>query len=197
MRYSEALRDHQGGFLRRYGGSFDGVTGTMAAALASGAAVFAQRFDEALADGVVQIDWIHLHYVCLVAFTAPVTAGRALVLKRGASATADPAGGAATTHMGDELGGSGGLAGRVATTGALTMTGITLESAVRRRLLLAHAGAAGNDYDEIWSFADDPLYLSPGESIALVAEQAFDAAGTWQLSVTGHATLVGPVASGF
>ncbi len=76
------------------------------------------------------------------------------------------------------------LTGMVATTGAMTMTSVVFEDAVRARLMLVQAGNAGNDYDEIWQF-DDPLILLPGQCIGILAGQAFDAAGTWQLNVKG------------
>ncbi len=75
------------------------------------------------------------------------------------------------------------VVGKIATTAALTMSGITLETPAIARLLLATYGTAGQDYDEIWQF--DGEALLPGELFALTAPQAFDAAGTWQASIKG------------
>jgi hypothetical protein len=48
--------------------------------------------------------------------------------------------------------------------------------------MLAHVGAAGQDYDELWTF-DDPLILQAGMAVGILAPAAFDAGGTWQLNV--------------
>jgi hypothetical protein len=172
--------------------TFTGMTGTIAAGLASGGCVCAARYP---ADGVGKtlLYRLHLHYVCLGVFTAPITAGRSLVLARGSGA--DPSGGSALSVFDADtiaaVAGSQLLAGRIATTGALTVTGITFETAPRARMLLAHAGSAGNDYDEIWDLSRDPVVLAPGELFGLRAGQAFDAGGSWQLSVKGEAVELG------
>lgn len=185
MRYAEIIEQHTSPGRPFKGVSFSGVTGTMAAALAADGAVCALRYP-ATAVKRWALQWIHLHYVCIGAFAAPVTAGRRLALKRGSGG--DPSGGTALDVVRNDsgLGSTNETAptGQIATTGALTMTGVTLESAVRARLLIAHAGASGNDYDELWSF-DDPLILRPGQLAAIVAGATFDAAGTWQLAVKG------------
>src|SRR5262245_33827531 len=69
---------------------FTGLTGTMAAGLANAGCVCAARYP-ATATGKTLLHRLHLHYVCLGAFTTPVTAGRSLLLKRGAGA--DPGSG--------------------------------------------------------------------------------------------------------
>jgi hypothetical protein len=166
------------------GQSFAGFTGTMAAALGAGSVVFAARYALA-ATGKLFVPWMHLHYTCLAAFTTPVTAGRRLALRRGAGGS--PTTGTAidvTRDVSDENAESL-LTGQVATTGALTMTGVTLETPTRARLMLSQAGAAGVDYDELWTFGG--FSLLPGELFAILAPAAFDAAGTWQLSVKGEA----------
>lgn len=169
-----------------------GQTGTMAAALASGAAILAARYPAA-GLGVTLVHRIHVHYVCLVAFAVPLTAGRGLVLVRGAGA--DPSGGGDLTNVDADaiaaVDGSALLAGKVATTAALTVAGITLETSPRARMLLAGAGNAGNDYDEVWDLSDNPLVLAPGKLFAVCAGQLFDATGTWQASITADAVEVG------
>jgi hypothetical protein len=167
------------------GQTFSGVTGTMAAALANAATVCAVRYPLA-GTRRFALTWLHLHYVCLGAFTVPVTAGRRLALRRGAGG--DPSGGTDLDVVRNQSDISATneavVTGQISATAALTMTGVTLETAVRMRMLLAHAGASGNDYDEIWAPAD-PLILLPGQLAAITAGQVFDAAGTWQLSVKG------------
>lgn len=134
---------------------------------------------------------IHVQYVTLTAFTTPVTAGRALRLVRGAptaGTAADPSGGAAyvmvrkrSTPTNETLG-----VGRVSTTVVLTTTGLTFETAPFQRMLLVQAGASGNVWDEKWLFDGveaDPLYLVPGELLAIQTDSAFDAAGTFQLQI--------------
>lgn len=184
MRYSEALAINAayGSSANYRGQSFSGFTGTMAAALAANSTVLALRYPLA-STGKGLIKWLHCHYTCLGAFTTPVTAGRRLALKRGSGG--DASGGTNLDFVRDQSSSDETLwTGQVATTGALTMTGVTYETAVRARLMLSQAGAAGADYDEIWNF-DDPLVLLPGELLGIVAPVAFDAGGTWQLSVKG------------
>lgn len=163
-----------------------GITGTMAAGLASGACAWAFRYPLA-ATGKLYVERIHQHYVCLGGFTAPITAGRRLALFRGFGA--DPAGGASldvvrkcSSEAVETL-----VSGKIATTAALTTTGITFESSPGRRLLLAHAGVAGASYDEEWRFdgaGADSEPLLPGELFGGLAGQAFDAGGTWQLNLS-------------
>lgn len=137
---------------------------------------------------------IHVQYVCLTAFTTPVTAGRALRLVRGAPTTggtaSNPSGGAAYTmvHKRSDVSASVETlgVGRVATTAVLTTTGITFETAPMQRMMLVGAGASGAQYDEAWRFDGveaDPIYLLPGELLAIATDAAFDAAGTFQLQV--------------
>lgn len=141
---------------------------------------------------------IHVQYVTLTAFTTPVTAGRALRLVRGAptSGTAsNPSGGAAYVMVhkrSDEVTETLGV-GRVALTGVLTTTGITFETNPLQRIMLAQAGSSGNSYDEAWRFDGieaDPIYLLPGELLAIATDSAFDAAGTFQLQVDVDAVEV-------
>ncbi|MEY4548245.1 MAG: hypothetical protein RL685_4440 [Pseudomonadota bacterium] len=172
--------------------TFSGTTGTMAAALASGACVCAARYPSA-GVGKTLLHRLHVHYVCLGAFTTPVTAGRSLILQRGSGG--DPSGGNALDIFDADtiaaVNGSELLAGRIATTAALTVAGITFEAAPRARLLLAQAGESGKDYDEIWDLSEDPMVLAPGQLWGLCAGQLFDAGGSWQLSVKGEAIELG------
>lgn len=181
------IRNEHGGYWR--GQRIGGVTGTIAAGLASGSAVFTARYPAA-GLGRVLVRWLHLHYVCIAAFTTPVTASRRLALQRGSGA--DPSGGAAGIVSRDQSDPATetAMVTRIATTGALTMTSVTLETDSRERMLLAHAGASGQDYDEIWDMRDDPMVLLPGQLLAITAPATFDAGGTWQLSVKGSCVEV-------
>jgi len=180
MNYLQA-RQQAGGSLPFKGQTISGVTGTMAAALAANAVVTAWRYPTTgPTKGLVH--WVHLHYVCIVAFTAPVTAGRQLHIIRGSGG--DASGGTALdvsrnqSDLTETL-----FTGQIATTAGLTMTNVVYTSEVpKARMLLAHAGAAGSSYDEIWRF-DDPLMLLPGELLAVRTPAQFDAAGTWQLNI--------------
>jgi hypothetical protein len=184
MRYSDALAVDAslGSFANYRGQGFAGMTGTMAAALSANSTVLALRYPLA-ATGLGLLKWMHLHFTCIGAFTTAVTAGRRLALKRGSGG--DPSGGADLDITRDQAAGTELLwAGKVATTGALTMTNVAYETAARARLMLSQCGAAGSDYDEIWTF-DDPFFAAPGELFGIVAPATFDAGGTWQLSVKG------------
>lgn len=175
-----------------YGQSFSGVTGTMAAALASGGTVWAYRYPAA-ATRRLFFPRLHPHYVCLGSFTAPVSAGRQLQLVRGAGA--DASGGTAldTRRHQSNVSAENLGSGRIADTAGLTTSGITFESVPFRRMLLAGAGVQGDQWDEVWDYDGDdspPLILLPGELFALRAPAQFDAAGTWQLKVDGCAVEI-------
>lgn len=153
----------------------------MAAALAANAIVAAWRYPSAgPTKGLVH--WVHLHYVCIGAFTTPVTAGRQLHIIRGSGGDASGGTDLDVSRNQSDLTETK-FTGQIATTAGLTMTNVVFTNEVpKARLLLAHAGFAGQDYDEIWRF-DDPLVLLPGELHAIRTPTQFDAAGTWQLEV--------------
>jgi hypothetical protein len=189
MRHAEAYRDHnRAEGLSFRGQSFSGVTGTMAAALANAAAVFAARYPLAATNRFL-VQWVHLHYVTLAAYTTPLTAGRSLICKRGSGGDASNGTDISVVRDQSDLTAETLLTGQAANTGALTMTSVSFETPVKARLLLAQAGNAGNDYDEIWTF-DDPFILLPGQLLGILAGQLFDAVGTWQLNVKGHGVEV-------
>lgn len=171
-----------------------GVSGTVAAALAANSSVFAMRLDPAAgASYKAYIQRIRLQWTTIVAFTTAVTAGRRLALFRGTGAAAS--GGTSTppvkkdTSDGNSqfLTAEGGDV-RIATTGALTVTGITFETDPIRTVSLTHVGAAGAFFEQILEFgvsdAGGPLVLNQGELLAIRNPAAMDAAGTWQLGVT-------------
>jgi len=180
--------------LPRRGQIITGITGTMAAGLSVGSTVWAFRYP-ASASGVLYVSRVHQHYCCIGSFTTPVTAGRRLHLVRGSGG--DPSGSSALDverkNANDTL--ETLVSGRIANTGGVTVTSVSYETPVKRRLLLAHAGSAGVDYDEEWRFdgiAAEPLYLQPGQLLGCVAGATFDAAGTWQLNLSVDAIELVP-----
>lgn len=168
-----------------------GVSGTIAAALASGSAIYTMRNDASAARRVF-IERIRLQYTTIAAFTAPITAGRRLHLVRSTVSSANPSGGIAlvpaakdSTDGDSECSTAGGGDTRIATTGAITVTGTTWDTRVLRTLTLSHLGTAGAFMEMLLEFnasESAPIVLEPGQALGIVAGQAFDAAGTWQLA---------------
>ena len=167
-------------------------TGTIAAAAAAGAAVYAMRFDPSAGAKSVWIDSIRLRWATIVAFTVPVTQTRSLVLTRGTGAATS--GGTSipvatkkdSNYVSSEFDLALGGDIRIASTGALTVTGITFEATNIAEIPLIQVGAAGAFYENVYEFnvRNHPIELHPGELIALrVGASAMDAAGTWSLGV--------------
>lgn len=169
------------------------VSGTIGAALASGSSVFAMRLDAA-APMRAYIERIRLQWTTVVAFTTALTVGRRLALHRGSSGT--PTFGGTTVvpvkkhsagAVDSEFLGAAGGAIAISTTGALTVTGITVEADPIRTMSLAHVGAAGAFFEQIWEFSGGesyPCVLEPGQSLHIRTPVAMDAAGTWSLAVS-------------
>lgn len=166
-------------------------TGTIAAAAAANAAVFAMRLDPG-SPNLAYIDMVKLRFTTIVAFTTPVTQTRSIALVRGSGAAAS--GGTAiaavakkdTDYGASEFDAASGGDVRIASTGALTVTGITFETVNLGELTLAHVGAAGNFYEHTYEFSlrNHPIELRPGQLLAIrVGPSAMDAAGTWALGV--------------
>lgn len=166
-------------------------TGTIAAAAAAGAAVFAMRLDP----GSTKKAWIEsmrLRWTTIVAFTTPITATRSIVITRGSGAATSGGTSIATATKKDSTYGisefdvaSGGDI-RIATTGALTVTGITWETVNLGEATLIQAGAAGAFYEVVYEFSvrNHEIELNPGEVLGIrVGPSAMDAAGTWVLGV--------------
>ncbi len=167
-------------------------SGTIAAALGANSAVYAQRIDPGAAVNA-WIDRVRVAYTTVVAFTTPITAGRRLALFRGSGAAASGGTAIATAVKMDtgiapasECDAAQGGDMRIATTGALTVTGITWESQPFGVLTLVHVGAAGAFVERVFEFhateAHDAV-LQPGQLLGLRNPAAMDAAGTWQFSV--------------
>lgn len=170
--------------------SVTGATGTVGAALTQNSAVFCMRLDPSSTKNAY-VERIRLQYTTIVAYTTPVTAGRRLALFRGSGAASS--GGAALVaakklSSGNDSEFNIALGGdiRIATTGALTVTGITFETDPIRTMSLVHVGSAGNYAEMLWEFHASecaPVVLEPGQCLAIRNPVAMDAAGTWQLVV--------------
>lgn len=170
------------------------VTGTIAAALGANSSVFAMRLDPgAGASYKAYIERIRLQYTTIVAYTTPITAGRRLALFRGAGAATSGGTSIADAAKKDTADGlsqfktTEGGAMSIATTAALTVSGITFETDPIRTMSLVHVGAAGAHYETVWEFnasdAGGSQVLNAGEVLAIRNPAAMDAAGTWQLAV--------------
>lgn len=166
-------------------------TGIIGAAAAAGAAVFAMRLDPGYS-GKAWIESIRLRWTTIVAFTTPITATRSLVVTRGSGAAA--AGGTAiasntkknTSYPASQFDVAEGGDTRIATTGALTVNGITWESTNFGELTLAQAGAAGAFYEAVYEFSvrNHEIELNPGQVLGIrVGPSAMGAVGTWVLGV--------------
>ena len=167
-----------------------GTTGTIAAALAANSSVLALRMSPSAGELKAFITRVRLMVSTIVAFTTPVTAGRRLGLYRGAGAAAS--GGTAVADFTQKdasaaasqcAAGQGGDA-RIATTGALTVTGITYETQPIVEVPLISVGSAGAFADFTFEFdmLPHPIVLSAGQLLAVRNPAIFDAAGTWQLT---------------
>lgn len=166
-------------------------TGTIAAAAAAGASVFAFRLNPGYS-GKAFIDVVKVRWTTIVAFTTPITQTRSIVLTRGAGAAASGGTSLATAAKKDtgyavsqtDVATGGDV--RIATTGALTVTGITFETSNIGEMTLAHVGSAGNYTEHIYEFGQRAhcVEINPGEVFAIrVGASAMDAAGTWSLGI--------------
>lgn len=169
------------------------TTGTIAAALAVNSTIFAMRISLSSGNILAFIDRVRIQYTTVVAYTVPVTAGRRLAYYRGSAAAATGGTAIVTVFKKDSTGtdsfvvaAQGGDA-RVATTGALTVAGIVYETNQCGEVSLTHVGAAGASIEHITEFSSDassPVILQPGQLFAVRNPVVFDAAGTWQATVT-------------
>lgn len=173
------------------GAQLSSVTGTIAAALGANSSVFCMRLDPATSVNAYIYE-VQLRYTTIVAYTTPVTAGRRLALFRGSGAACSGGTGLTIAPTDDstlnsEVSTAQGGDARIATTGALTVTGITFEADPIFTCGLVHVGAAGASTDCLWnkdSVNESPLILRPGQVLAIRNPAAMDAAGTWTLAVT-------------
>lgn len=167
-------------------------TGTIGAAAAAGAAIYTQRLDPSSGSVKAYIDSIRLRFTTIVAFTTPITKTRSLVISRGSGAASSGGTSIATvnpkdtTYAASEFDVASGGDVRIATTGALTVTGITWETINFAEMTLVHVGAAGAFVEYIYEFSvrNHPIELNAGQLLGIrVGPSAMDAAGTWSLGV--------------
>lgn len=170
------------------------ITGVIAAALAAGSTIFAMRNSPTAnpSSQMAHIQRIRLMYTTLTAFTTPVTAGRRLELFKGSGAAAS--GGNAISAANKKVSSesisacdsANGGDIRIASTGALTVTGITFEATPLDIMTLSHVGASGAYYEKIIDYTgenDQPIELAAGELLAVRNTVQMDAGGTFQLGV--------------
>lgn len=166
-------------------------TGTIGAAAAAGAAVFVMRVNPG-STKKVYVDSMKLRWTTIVAFTTPITQTRSIVITRGTTAAAS--GGTSipiatkkdSNYSASETDTALGGDTRIATTGALTVTGIVFETINFAEMTLAHVGTAGAYAEHVYEFTsrDHPIELNAGELLAVrVGPSAMDAAGTWSLGI--------------
>jgi len=180
---------------RGNGFAISSTTGTIAAALSASSSIFAMRLSPTSSVNAF-IERIRIEFTTIAAFTTPVTAGRRLSVFRGSGAgtsggtTLSSAGGIlpkrATSNTSQFTTANGGIIS-IASTGALTVTGITFESVPLAEFGLVHVGNAGNYREVIYEYGGglvQPIQLTPGQLIAVRNPAAMDAAGTWQASVS-------------
>lgn len=179
---------------RGVGYSTSVVTGAMPVTLAANSCVFAMRLDPSSANRAF-IDRVRLQFTTIAAFTAAVTAGRRLALFRGSgAATTGGAAVAAAVKKHSPVGTSefdaaNGGDIRIATTAALTVTGITFENDPIATMTLTHVGAAGGYYEWLYECSaseSSELVLEPGQLLAVRLPAAMDGGGTWQLAVNAQ-----------
>lgn len=172
--------------------AYSGISGTIAAALALNSSVFAMRLSPTSGSIKAYITRLRLAYTTLVAYTTPITAGRRLALFRGAGAAASGGTGVASgavapkdsSYAASQCDVASGGDIRIATTGALTVAGITFEAEPLEMMTLVHVGAAGGYIERTFEFTilhGHPLELNAGQLIAVRNPVAMDAAGTWQI----------------
>ncbi len=171
------------------------TTGTIGAALAANSSVFVMRLAPN-APVAAYIERIRIDFTTIVAFTTPLTVGRRLALVCGSSATVSSSGtglagnsaivakdGTAISYFANSN--SGDI--RIATTGALTVTGIVAQATSLAEFSLTYVGTSGSFREfELGREELDksPIEILPNQLLAIRNPVAMDAAGTWQMSVT-------------
>jgi hypothetical protein len=164
------------------------ITGTVAAELGSGSCVFAMRASPGRSESV-HVDRLRLAFVTGVAFTTPVVAARRLAVFRGAGAAASGGTAIATPAKKYSSDYSSVVAAlesgdaRIATTAALTTTGITWEDFPLATMSLSHVGDLGSYAEMLWDLSRAPIVLQPGQVLGVLNPAAMDAGGVWQLLV--------------
>jgi hypothetical protein len=174
-------------------------TGIIAAALTANSTIFFLRLSAA-APVIVVIEKLRIEFVTIVPFTVPITAGRRLSIIRAGGLITATSGGNALAGAGQIVpknykDGSNGSwctnnnAGdiRLASTGALTITGILTETTSFGDMNLTGFGTAGAYREFEYLISDkyvSPMILLPGQLLAIRNPVAMDAAGTWQAAIS-------------
>lgn len=176
-----------------------GATGTMAAGLVAGGNSLVLVMMPAPHAGTLfraYITKVMLEYTTIVAYTAPVTTGRRLIIRRRAVSGVSsvvPAGGTNNLVMPkrDTLAEkdpsmfdsrAGGIL-NTATTATITVNNLTQLLDIFATMHLTHVGAAGGRIEETFDFPH-PIVLRAGEALTVEPGVTFDAVGTWQLNMT-------------
>jgi hypothetical protein len=173
--------------------SVAGVTGIIAAALAAGSSVFQMRLDPGSTVNAF-IERIRLQYVCMVAFTTPLTAGRRLEGYRGGGNITALSGGAPivaaarkrSSQSPSQFDAAENGDIRIATTATLVNTGAAFDAVPFFTMPLVHVGNAGNYTESVFEFNANesaPIQIEPGQIFAIRNPVIMDPAGTWQLGV--------------
>jgi len=181
-------------FNRGYGYATSGVSGTIAAGLAQDALVLALLCDPAQGNVAANhklgmyVDRLAIAFTTIAAFTAPVTAGRRLGVYRATGATAATGGTAIAIAKKDAANAPASVctSALIAAAGALGAAGITREPTPIGTMDLTHVGAAGARQDflfELAAPANSEIVIAPGELLVVSNPVAFDAGGTWQLTL--------------
>lgn len=177
-----------------------GRTGTLDAALAQGSVLFGLRAAPNTPSNVraAYIERLRIQYTCLVSFTTPITAGRALAfagitnatITGGSSLTPQPKG-SSNSNI-DSIFSAPGQA-RIASTAALGGVTSGGSTAGYGYASLAALGTAGNRETFEWTFSGDdtaPIAISSGGGIdasllglGIYLPQAMDATGQFELVV--------------
>lgn len=178
--------------MTAYGQIGHALSGTIAAT--TNGVLWLLRYPEG-APGAYEVRRIHVQSTTIAAFSVPVTAGRelSLAIARPDRAGVNPSGGNVYNMVHKRDGGDEQLGlGRIASTGALTVTNFTI-GAARQGINLVNCGAAGANYDEVWRFDGveaEPLILLPGQMAVIQTNGALDAGGTLQIQVDVDARAI-------
>lgn len=170
------------------------LTGTMTAGLGLDSTIFAMRLNPT-ATVVAYIERVRITYVTITGLTAANLASRRLEVRRASAAAASGGTAIATVPAKDstsatsQFNSANGGDVRVATTGALTVGGISFETVP----LLTNEGCVNAGTAGQWSGVMEwrqppgevsPFVLNAGELLVVRNALAWDAAGTWQALFT-------------
>lgn len=137
----------------------------------------------------IVLERLRLQYTCLTAFTTPVTAGRELAFCTISEMPTGVSGQAVSIVRKEQLFGEGGPASivRVSNTAPLSYAGDPVDhDNIFARVSLAGYGAAGATFIKEWRWDTGSAAMVNVRAdlpVALIAPQAMDAAGTFELVI--------------